>query len=398
VILRQCLDKAVRWLRDSNICIQNGGYRSVYSPTTGQYYCWGGGNSCLINTAGSVLVFLEIDDIDRALASADHIFNLSIRDRGRFHGAIPAGENSKYIYAYYIAFAIRALTAIYRRTGIEKYLEASISSARWVIANMMNGDGSISEVMVIRNRNLRDVFANQFVTWQSVFLGAFIELGDLTGDKSFKEAESRLLTWIKNIQNEDGSLPVCSKPFINRLAYSAYSLNYSNLRNNPERRHATGNSTALEAFVLSSSWENAERLYSWMAGKLGENGLLYQYYFANGKCSIEEDVMPTAYFGITMLENLDNSLFRNSVDICERIANGMRYAQVTSNDLNSDGGIKGLPLHETEDQNIYCWDTQYGILFMNKMLSMRGRPSGEQVNDLREKQCGESSSAGSTSG
>lgn len=366
--MRECFDKAVQWLRNSDIRNDNGGYKSVYNPATGEYHNWGGGRSCLLNTAGSVLAFLELDDLDRAVTSAEHILDLSIREKGPFIGAILAGENSKYIYAYYIAFAIRALVALYRRTQLGKYLDAAVRAARWVARHMMNGDGSISEVNVFKNRNLRDIFSNQFLTWQAVFVDAFISLEALTEDEIFKAAKTKLLGWLKRIQREDGSYYVYSRPLINRLARSVYTLDFSNLKNDFGLRHATSNSTALEAFVLSSNLQNAEKVYSWMVRKLDNNGLFYQYYFDRGGHSVEEDVMPTAHFGVTMLKHQENRLFINCEEICRRIANGIGYAQVSSTDLNSDGGIKGLPLHETKGQNIYCWDTQYSILFLNEML------------------------------
>jgi hypothetical protein len=321
-----------------------------------------------LNTAGSVLVFLELDDVDLAVRSGEHILDLSISEAGPYDGAVLAGEDSKYIYAYYIAFAIRALVSLYRKTRRERYLEAAVRAARWVVAQMMNGDGSIGEVRVFRNRSLRDLFSNQYVTWQAVFVDAFMGLEDLTGEEIFREAKARLLGWLKRVQKDDGSFYVCSRPLINRLARTAYTGDLSNLRDDFGLRHATGNSAALEAFVLASDFENAEKVCSWMVKRLGENGLFYQYYFDNGRHTPEEDVMPTAHFGVTMLRNRKHPFFSDAEEICSKIANGIGYAQVSSTDSNSDGGVRGLPRHKTEDQNIYCWDTQYSILFLQALL------------------------------
>jgi hypothetical protein len=306
--------------------------------------------------------------MDLALSSGEHILDLSIREAGPYDGAILAGENSKYIYAYYIAFAIRALAGLYRKTGLEKYLEAAVRSARWVIARMMNGDGSISEVQVFKDRNLRDAFSNQYLTWQAVFVDAFMGLEDLTGKGIFNDAKTRLLAWLKRVQKDDGSFYVYSRPLVNRLARAAYTGDLSNLRNDFGLRHATGNSAALEALVAASDFENAGKVYSWMVSRLGQNGLFYQYYFDHGGHSIEEDVMPTAHFGVTALKNRKNRLFSHGEEIYRKIANGIGYAQAHSADSDSDGGIRGLPRHETEDRNIYCWDTQYSILFLQILL------------------------------
>jgi hypothetical protein len=75
--------------------------------------------------------------------------------------------------------------------------------------------------------------------------------------------------------------------------------------------------------------------------------------------------MPTAEFGIIALENN----FFGKEKLIDEITKGILYAQVASHDKNADGGIRGLPGCPIEGENIYCWDTIYSLLFMNKLIN-----------------------------
>lgn len=359
-----CLEKAVRWLRESPIRRPDGGYQSVFDPAAGgRYGSWGGGRTCLLTTAGSVLVFLALDDIEQAQPSAEHIMSLVIDEPGRFRGAIAAGEGSRYVYPYYIGFAIRALIAMHEATGDASYLDAAQRAGHWVIEQAMQPRGSIRELLVANHATLRDRFADNAPTWQAVFVDTFMRLAALTGQARFHEAAERLLAWLLPRQQADGSFAACERPWINRLARAAYAADWSRLTEDGRVQHPTGNVAAWEALLASGRSAQAERVSAWLRGRLGPHHLFYQYEFGQGRHSVEEDVMPTAFFGLLLLRAAP----ADAPEVCWRMAEGIRGAQVDAPDPRCDGGILGLPLHPVEGRSVYCWDTQYSILLLRAL-------------------------------
>lgn len=55
--------------------------------------------------------------------------------------------------------------------------------------------------------------------------------------------------------------------------------------------------------------------------------------------------------------------------IVKTVCQGMRYAQVDSDNPRANGGMRGLPRHERYNDYIHAWDTQHAIMFLNKVYS-----------------------------
>lgn len=364
--------RALGWLREGPLRLPNGGYQSVYDPASGQCHSWGGGRTCLLTTAGSVLVFLTTGEHDRACESAEHLLSLSIRTPGRFAGAMQAGEGSRYVYPYYTGFAIRALLAAHRATGHQRYGDEALRAARWILAHAVQPDGSIGEMCVVGRPTLRERFLDTSPVWQAIFVAVFDQLETLTQDATFRRARQRLIAWLERRQRPDGSFPVCTRPWLHRLARTLYTRRMEMLTADEAVTHPTANVAAFEALMVTGQTDRAQRVCAWMNQHLSSHDLFYQYY-AGAEHSGEEDIMPTAFWGLTLLAHPACGDFVPVGDICERIAQGLRYAQATSADAAIDGGVRGLPQHPTEGHKLYCWDTQYSVLFWHQFSQWQQR-------------------------
>jgi hypothetical protein len=121
-----------------------------------------------------------------------------------------------------------------------------------------------------------------------------------------------------------------------------------------ERSHPAATSHSIKALMLVGRTHEAGLAAETLTRGLSTHGLLYQYYFPDQRHSVEEDVMPTAHFGLLALEYLCADPER---------------------DPDADGGMKGLPLHRDLGENAYCWDTAHGLRFLQKLLDDASEPA-----------------------
>lgn len=358
-------DNAINWLLHSGIDRGLEGCRSVYVPRDNRYYSWSGGDSCLLCTAGCVLVYLKYGFLERAIDSAFHIERLII-DGGKLKGAIRAGKNSSEIYSYYMSFCALAFSRLFKKTKEQKYLEYARQTAIWLIENMQDKDGKIICVKKAGRMSFRQILRSRFHTWEAVLVPILYELNEISPDFLFTKASGNLVAWLKKIMLFDGSFYCYSLPFSLRVLDYLYRGNPEVLLKGCSLRHPLSQSVPLEAFLLVKDIELAQKTFFWLKERLSENGLFYQFYFNNRQHSAEEDVMPTAYFGIIL--NRNKELF-DSDAIIDKITRGISYAQVNdSPDIKSRGGFRGLPGHAQEGNNLYAWDTQYSLLFFHDLL------------------------------
>jgi hypothetical protein len=88
-----------------------------------------------------------------------------------------------------------------------------------------------------------------------------------------------------------------------------------------------------------------------------------------GSHSVEEDVMPTASLGLHWLARPDLVADGSAERMLSWIASGIAYSQVRGGGAKLDGGVRGLPLHPTANDDIYTWDTVYAVLYLDAYLN-----------------------------
>jgi len=364
--IENCKKKGIDWLLKSGIRESDGGYKSIFAPEKREYYCWGEGTTCILCTAGAILALLSSEKhLDRAVESAEHICSLMVTDRGALDGALLAGRGSDAIYSYYSAFAIKALSELYKVTQVEEYLRVANVAGRWLITYMQNRDGSFNHVKYVRYKNFKQRFENRFHLWEGIIGPILLELHEITNFSPYKIAAGKLTNWLLKNRRDDGSFDCYKLPVINRILLSIYHLSFKELMDGCLKTHPMSQMGPLEAFLATGLEGEALKVYSWLKDRLSQNGLFYQFYYKNGMHSLEEDLMPTAYFGLSLLKNWRTDF---SVKLIHRIAFGVVHAQVESNDIHINGGFMGLPGHPTLGKSLHSWDTQFSILFLNEYL------------------------------
>lgn len=372
-LIKRCKENALSWLLYSGIDQREEGCRSVYVPGDERYYSWTRGDSCLLCTAGCVLVYLEYGFLDRAVESASHIERLIIRN-GRWQGAICSGKNSSIIQSYYVTFSILAFLRLFKETRDRRYLDLARRLAIWLIKNMQKKDGSIVSIREIEKPSLRQILKRRFHTWEAVLIPILYEVDKVSPHPLFMQASRNLVGWLKKRMFSDGSFYTYTSPFALRIFHYLYKGNREELLKGCAIRHPLSQSAPLQAFLLTKDIIPAKKIFSWMKERLSPNGLFYQFYFSDGSHSIEEDVMPTAHFGIILNQN--RTLFDGHT-LIEKIAKGVLRSQVTDNpNLKLQGGIRGVPGHPVEGNNLYAWDTLYALLFLHD-LGVGEKTSGE---------------------
>lgn len=364
--VRRCHQKALRWLVQSGIRTSEGAYRSIYRPKTSEYVSWYGGETCLISTAGAVFALEDAGYEQLALQSAEHICELAIVRKNKFRGAIVSGKGSRFIFANWMASAILALLLAYRKSSREQFLDVAVSAVTFIVEKMQRSNGSIVQDLMIDGRvdSIRHfLFPRQL--WLANCVEVFLKVYEMIGDNRFQVAAERFVSWLLQQQTADGFFPMYRHSVVSRILHGLCMGDFSEMAHGCRRTHPTAVVQSIRALFLAGKISQARRSSEWLKNRLGPNGLFYQYYFVNGIHSIEEDIMPTASFGLTLLEypelGVDKELLR-------KIASGLCYAQVESADVRADGGMKGLPLDPVEGGDAYCFDTCYSIRFLKRLL------------------------------
>jgi hypothetical protein len=369
-VLRSAYDAAVGWLVNSHIRTPSGGYRSIYKPGTHEYVNWYNNETCLVSTAGAVLALDASGHDDLALESATYICGLAIDHDQALQGAIVSGKGGRSIFANWIASAIVALLRAYERSGQERFLAVAASAGRFVINRMQNADGSINQELSPAGSSALHLQPRQI--WLANCVEAWLALHAATGDNAFKVASDRFLSWLLDQQKPDGSFPMFQRTVLSRAMLGLLDWKLSEAIRGCERSHPAATSHSIKALMLVGRTHEARLAAETLTRGLSTHGLLYQYYFPDQRHSVEEDVMPTAHFGLLALEYPGLDVSRAAV---KKIAEGMAYAQIQSSDPDADGGMKGLPLHRDLGENAYCWDTAHGLRFLQKLLDDASEPA-----------------------
>jgi hypothetical protein len=365
--LRSAYDAAVRWLTDSHIRIPGGGYRSIYKPDTREYVNWYGNETCLVSTAGAVLALDASGYQELALESAAYICGLAIDDDQTLGGAILSGKGCRCILAHWMGSAIIALLQAYQRSGQESFLAVAASAGRFVINRMQNRDGSINQELWFTGRPaVHGGFLQPRQVWLANWVEAWLALYTATGDEAFKAASDRLVAWLVDRQQPDGSFPMFQRTILSRAVLATWERRLSEAIKGCRRSHPAATSQSIKALMLAGRTYEARLAAETLTRGLSPHGLLYQYYFSDQGHSDEEDVMPTAHLGLLAFEYPGLGVDRAVVT---KMAEGMLYAQIQSSDSDANGGMKGLPLHPDLGEHAYCWDTAHGLRFLEKLLN-----------------------------
>jgi hypothetical protein len=363
-------DAALRWLIESGIRTPRGGYHSVYRPETGDYTDWYGGETSLVCTAGAVLALDRAGYHELAVTSAEHICTLAISGAGRWRGALRAGRGSGHVVANYVHSAVLALLAVYERSRNERFLAVATGAGDFVMTRMQRRDGSIrQELCDQRLRRRRGRHADQ--TWFAHCIEGFMRLWAVTGDGRYRVAATRAMDWLVRVQRADGSFPLEAPGRIARLT-GALRLRSAE-DPSTHRTHPAIQTYGIKGLMMLDRRAEAQRTVRWLSRRVGMNGLLHQFYSAGGARSREEDVMPTAHFGLLMLEYPE---LQADAHLIAALASGVCSAQIADGgDLNASGAMRGLPLHATRGAHAYCWDTSFALLFLQSLIERAATPS-----------------------
>jgi hypothetical protein len=364
--LKSSHKRAVEWLVDSNIRASDGAYYSYYKPATREYENWSGNQTCLLSTAGAVLALDSLGYGDLALHSAEHICGLAIKSSDELRGGLLAGRGSRFIFANWTATAIVALLQVYQRTRGDKFLRVAFDAGKFLSERMQNRDGSINQHIYLSagSDRLRRMLRPRPI-WLANSVEAFLQLYRITGDECFISSAYRFINWLIQQQRPDGSFPMVQHSLMSRLSAGLLQGSFAEMLDGCRKGHPASHSQSIKALMLVGKVPEARLSAHWLAQQLSPNGLLHQFYFRDGTHSVEEDVMPTAHFGLLLLEYPELGATK---ELLRRIASGIFYAQICSRDRNADGGIRGLPGHPTFGKYAYCWDTLYSIFFLHKLF------------------------------
>jgi hypothetical protein len=132
-------------------------------------------------------------------------------------------------------------------------------------------------------------------------------------------------------------------------------------------KHAASHTQSINALMFMGKIRETRHSLRWLTERLSSNGLLYQLFHGRHaqrrrRCYADRSLrlgplgLPRAW---------------GHHDLLARIASGLLYAQIHSDDRNADGAVRGLPRHPIRGDDAYCWDTIYTILFLQRLL-MRG--------------------------
>ena len=366
--LQRVHDDALQWLVESNVRTPDGGFRSIYKPATRAYENFNRGDTCLLVTSGATRLLYQTGHEALARQSAEHILGLQI-SHGHAEGAIPVGKNARFCVSSYMMFGAQALLQAYERTQDGRFLDAAVRAGTFVLDRMQYRDGSVVAIYPLERRYTlaaRLLMPRQI--WQVTCFRGFMDLHDVTGEKRFHLAAVRLGDWLRRQQAiEDGAFSL--------ERYTLPSMAFTMLRNRNVSsalrmrrvRHPAANTYSIEVLLDLGRIDEARRSARWLAGGMGPNGLLYQFYHSDGERSVEEDVMPTAHLALLALDHPELGI---DPDLPERAARGVAYAQVKSNDPNADGAMRGLPLHETRSDQVYTWDTIFSVRFLRRITGL----------------------------
>ncbi|MDI6785428.1 MAG: hypothetical protein QMD92_01840 [bacterium] len=357
------------WLAHSGIRREDGGYFSEYDPKKKRFSCWGEGQSCTLSTAGAILAFLCYQKyIDKAIVSGEHLLSLIIEHSHKYHGLIPSGMNSKTSRCYASAIACQALLKLFEFTKDKKYYEACLVISDAIIENMIRKDGSIRREIVIRPGFNFRYFLNLLkpvFLWDLESFLIFKELYNYTKKQKYLHAYKKIIYWAHRNINNDATIYFgkINIPFILYLSTEkSWSETKANFKGWFTRFHPTALTALLKTYLDFKRIKEANKLAMWLKNHIGPNGLLFQWYYTDEEHSEEEDVMPTAQFGLILMENKDK--FSKELEpYLDIIYKGLLTAKIKDKEKNIYASYKGLPFDKRRGHKTFTWDTAYALLF-----------------------------------
>jgi hypothetical protein len=361
-----CRERALHWLVSSGVRGPDGAYTSTYRPSTREFACWYGNETCLLSTVGAVMALEGAGLADLALESARSICGLVVEEPPKVRGALRSGRGSPLVLSNWTLSAALALLRAHRLSGEQSFRDVAAEAGSFVIRCMQNSDGSLTERLALEGgaRNVVNRMLLPRPLWAANCIEAFRELRAATGDEAFGRAADRFSAWLRPQQQSDGRFPEYRHSLLSRLVHALRRREPAELVRGCRRAHPTAQTHALHGLVLSGEVDAARLGAGWLRDGLSPNGLVYQYYFDDGSHCVEEDVMPTAHLGLLALEHAELGI---SPEVLDRIASALVYAQIRSSDPDADGAMRGLPLHPTLGEDAYCWDTAYAVMFLQQL-------------------------------
>lgn len=372
---RECADLALDWLANSGMRTSKGGYRSEFDPLTGRYLSWGGGEDCTSCTAGAILAFLRARrHIDRALESGEHLLDLALNEPpGASTGAIPMGERAPAVDSYFMAVAIQALLALHHETGEEDYFRAARKAGEYVVSRLVDDARGITayssplpsiRATIYRLHTLTEVWLGEYVkAFRLLYLEKKV--------RRWLAASEELADWLVSVQNHDGSFFKARLGVLGRVFVTLETRDPCVLVTGWDRRtHATSQTTALEALVLSDRHRRARAVSRFLASRLCSCGLLHETLSKHDQTKLSSpDVMPSAQYGLLLMKF--PHLHANALRLTTHLARGLVSCQARNGDVNERGGIRGLPTHRTRGNSLFVWDTAYASMFLSGWLENR---------------------------
>lgn len=372
--IQECYSKGIKWLVNSEIRDREGGYKSEYNPRIHAYTVWGGGDNCILNTAGTIMTLLGEPRLqDLAVQSARYLQRSIVKSPEFFTGCLVAGNRSLTVFPNYIGWVILALSNLYRRTKDATLLESASTLADWLVSHSQRPDGRIYDSLSLKEggtlTKFREAVGRSYSTWHAVLIWALIEAAKLRGDEHEYDAfNSKLLAWLERAQTPEGA--VRSQLWgRGSVVYQAVTRGRVRLLSDnwDKKMHPTSAVLCFQAFRLMREHKRETNLVKWLIRAIGGGGLFYQFYW-NNHHSAEEDVMPTALFAKLLIEygvpEAENTAIRT--------IQGILRSQIHSEDPNANGGIKGLPMHTSLGESAFSWDTQFSLMLIQAAWDSTG--------------------------
>lgn len=360
--------KSPIYLRDSDV---KGGLRSKYDLLTNEYEVWKGGETEILSTSGVIqsILFakkvLDVRNFDKELEmSVNHI--CSLFDKKRM--ILRSGYGSDWVYPFWSAQSAYSLYLYAENGGNGKAIDIAKRTVSWLIS-IQNKDGSIPRAQILRDR----ISAHPTSSWNSIAIRTFLKSKHCTVKGSL-EGAFRLAKWLKEHQLSDGSF---------YYSYGSYRNTWRNIRDIRKNKlrsiprvlskhtlwkHPTSQAVSLYGLLLLHETFNKawlvpliEKLYSWIATHLSERNLMYEKYYLRGT-SIQEDVYPTAVFLQCNLILYKKKGEEKYLKMAKEIGKSILSTQIQSNDIRTDGAFPGVPLHPTEGNKPYTWDTSQALV------------------------------------
>ncbi|MFQ5951743.1 MAG: hypothetical protein ACE5KH_06645, partial [Candidatus Geothermarchaeales archaeon] len=270
-------------------------------------------------------------------------------------------------------FAIEALLALYHETEDKDYVRAALKGGEYAASNLQAESGRISAYSAVLP-SLRSTLYRLYAVTE-VWLGEYVKVFRLLyrerGERRWLSASDRVAGWLASVQNRDGSFFKARLGVLGRLHVTLEARDPCVLHSGWDRRtHATSQTTALMAYLLSGRARRAKAVDRFLSNRLCSCGLLHETLSKHEQTRRSSpDVMPSAQYGLVLLKF--PHLSANTPRLTTHVVRGLLACQARNGGLNERGGIRGLPTHRTRGNSLFAWDTAYGAMFLSGWLRDR---------------------------